>query len=275
MNINYWLKKAIKKLSHCENPRYEAEILLSHVLKCTRITIIINQEIDLSKEQYQKLNNFIYRRSIGEPIAYIIGKKEFWSLSLCVSYKTLIPRPDTEILVEKILSKVNKNFRSILDLGTGSGAIALALASVCSHWNIIGVDNSYSALKIAKINGLKLNLKNVDFFYSNWFSHINEKFHIIVSNPPYISIKEIQSLKKDIFYEPFNALISKKDGLLDIELIIRKASQYLFDKGWLFIEHGWKQKLKVQYFFKKYNFFCIQSFKDYGGNDRITFGQKK
>ncbi|AYN24871.1 peptide chain release factor N(5)-glutamine methyltransferase [Buchnera aphidicola] len=275
MNIRYFLKKATKMLSHCDNPRYEAEILLSHVLKCTRVSIIINDEIILSKKQCKKLNNFIYRRSIGEPIAYIIGKKEFWSLSLCVSYKTLIPRPDTEILVERVLSRMNKNFESILDLGTGSGAIALALASICSNWDITGVDNSNEALKIANINALKLNLENVRFFYSDWFSHINKKFHIIVSNPPYVSIKEINLLKKDLFYEPFNALISKKDGLLDIELIIQQARQHLFYKGWLLIEHGWKQKLKVQFLFKKYNFFYIESFKDYGGNDRITLGQKK
>lgn len=275
MNIHYWLKKAIKVLSHFDNPRYEAEILLSHVLKRTRISIIIDDTITLSKEQYKKLNNFVYRRSLGEPIAYIIGKKEFWSLSLCVSYTTLIPRPDTEILVEKVLSKTNKSLKYILDLGTGSGAIALALASICSNWEVTGVDNSNAALKIAKMNALKFNFKNVKFFYSDWFSHINKKFHIIVSNPPYIGIKEIKLLKKDLFYEPFNALISKKDGLLDIELIIKKSSQYLLDKGWLLIEHGWKQKLKVQYLFKKNNFFYIESFKDYGGNDRITLGQKK
>lgn len=276
MNINYWLKKIIKILSHLDNPRYEAEILLSYVLNCTRISIIINDKILLSSEQCKKLKNFVYRRSIGEPMAYITGKKEFWSLSLSVSYKTLIPRADTEILVETALSKINKNFKyKILDLGTGSGAIALALASICNNWNITGIDNSHEALEIAKINAFKLNLNNINFFYSDWFSNIHKKFHIIISNPPYISVNEIELLKKDLFYEPFNALISKKNGLLDIEIIIKKAKTYLLDEGWLLIEHGWNQKLKVQYLFKKYNFFHIKSYKDYGGNDRVTLGQKK
>ncbi|CAL4320574.1 peptide chain release factor N(5)-glutamine methyltransferase [Buchnera aphidicola] len=275
MNINLWLDKSTKILAHLDNPRYEAELLLSHFLKCTRITIMTSDKIILSKKQCQNLNTLVYRRSIGEPLAYITGQKEFWSLPLCVSYQTLIPRPDSEILIEKILSRIDKNFRCILDLGTGCGAIALSLASICSRWNIVGVDNSNEALKIAKINQLKFNFKNVNFFYSNWFSNINKKFHVIVSNPPYVDIKELGMLKKDLFFEPFNALISKKNGLLDINWIIQKSSQYLFHGGWLFIEHGWKQKLQVQYLFKKYNFFYIESYKDYGGNDRITIGKKK
>lgn len=275
MNINFWLDQSVQMLSHLDNPRYEAELLLSHFLKCTRISIITADKVLLSEKQCQNLNSLVYRRSIGEPIAYIIGKKEFWSLSLCVSHHTLIPRPDSEILIEHILSRIDKKFKLMLDLGTGCGAIALSLASICSNWNIIGVDNSHEALKIANINKFKFNLKNVNFFYSNWFSNIKKKFHVIVSNPPYISIKEIDILKKDIFFEPFNALISKKNGLLDISLIIKKSSQYLFRGGWLFIEHGWKQKFQVQNLFKKYQFFHIQSYKDYGGNDRITIGKKK
>ncbi|QFQ32018.1 peptide chain release factor N(5)-glutamine methyltransferase [Buchnera aphidicola] len=275
MKIYQWLKQTIKIFSNFEYPRFEAEILLSHVLKRSRSWIIVFDQIELNKFNQKILKNFVDRRSKGEPMAYILGKKDFWSLSLKVSPDTLIPRPDTEILVEKVLSKIDSDQTHILDLGTGCGAIALALASVCSSFQIEAVDNSHKAIKIAKTNALELSLNNVVFFYSDWFSHIDKKFNIIVSNPPYISLKEMKIFKKNLAFEPVNALLSKNNGLKDIELIIKKSKNYLFCKGWLFIEHGWKQKLQVQYLFKKYNFFSIQSYKDYGGNDRVTIGQKK
>ncbi|UPT14547.1 peptide chain release factor N(5)-glutamine methyltransferase [Buchnera aphidicola] len=275
MKIYQWLKQTIKIFSNFEYPRFEAEILLSHVLKRSRSWIIVFDQIELNKFNQKILKNFVDRRSKGEPMAYILGKKDFWSLSLKVSPDTLIPRPDTEILIEKVLSKIDSDQTHILDLGTGCGAIALALASVCSSFQIEAVDNSHKAIKIAKTNALELSLNNVVFFYSDWFSHIDKKFNIIVSNPPYISLKEMKIFKKNLAFEPVNALLSKNNGLKDIELIIKKSKNYLFCKGWLFIEHGWKQKLQVQYLFKKYNFFSIQSYKDYGGNDRVTIGQKK
>ncbi|AEO08530.1 HemK protein [Buchnera aphidicola str. Ak (Acyrthosiphon kondoi)] len=274
MNIKRWIKKSINKLSYVDNPKYEAEFLLSYVSKKTRSFIISSDYIELTRKQYKYLNYLVYRRSLGEPIAYIIKEKEFWSLSLSVSYDTLIPRPDTEILVEQVLSKIEGNSTCILDLGTGCGAISLALASVCNDWNIIGVDKSEKAIAIAQINAVKLNFKNVSFFYSDWFSNINQQFNIIVSNPPYISKKEIRFFKKDIFFEPFDALISDSHGLSDIENIIKQAKNYLLYGGWLLIEHGWQQKLKVQYLFKKYHFFAIESYQDYGGNDRVTIGKK-
>ncbi|ANZ22403.1 protein-(glutamine-N5) methyltransferase, release factor-specific [Buchnera aphidicola (Diuraphis noxia)] len=275
MNIKNWLKQSIEKLSLCDNPKYEAELLLRYVSGCTHSFILTSDTIKLNRQKYQYLNYLVYRRSLGEPLAYITKEKEFWSLSLSVSYDTLIPRPDTEILVEQVISKIQKRHALILDLGTGCGAIALSLANTCSHWRVIGVDKSKKALKIAQINACKLNLKNVSFFFSNWFSHITSKFHVIVSNPPYIGKKDIKYLKKDIFFEPYMALISKKNGLSDIEIIIKKAKFYLFSKGLLFIEHGWQQKLKVQKLFKKHNFFEIKSYQDYGGNDRLTIGKKK
>ncbi|ACL30544.1 peptide chain release factor N(5)-glutamine methyltransferase [Buchnera aphidicola str. APS (Acyrthosiphon pisum)] len=274
MNIKKWIKKSIQKLSHVDNPKFESELLLSYVTKHTRSFIISSDEIQLTEKQYKYLNHLIHRRSLGEPIAYIIKEKEFWSLSLCVSYDTLIPRPDTEILVERALSKIKSNSACILDLGTGCGAIALALASINSNWNIIGIDKSENALAIARINASKLNFKNVTFFFSDWFLNIKKKFNIIVSNPPYVSKKEIKFFKKDIFFEPLSALISDNNGLSDIENIIKNSKHYLFYGGWLMIEHGWRQKVKVQYLFKKYNFHEIESYQDYGGNDRVTIGKK-
>ncbi|QIE01913.1 peptide chain release factor N(5)-glutamine methyltransferase [Buchnera aphidicola] len=273
MNIQKWIKYWMKKLCYSDNPQYEARLLLSYVTKYTYSFILQSDEIILTKKQYKLLNHFIYRRSLGEPIAYIIKEKEFWSLSLSVSYDTLIPRPDTEILVETALSKIHNPSALILDLGTGCGAIALALSSICSDWQIVGVDKSEQAIKIANLNALKLNFKNISFFYSDWFSNIHNKFHIIISNPPYISAKEIKFLKKDIFFEPISALIAAQNGLSEIKKIIKQSKYYLFFGGWLLIEHGWKQKLSVQYLFKQYNFCAIQSYQDYGGNDRVTIGQ--
>lgn len=273
MNIQNWIKYCIKKLCYSDNPQYEARLLLSYVTKYTYSFIMQADHIFLTKTQHKSLNHIIDRRSLGEPIAYIIKEKEFWSLSLRVSYDTLIPRPDTEILVEKALSKIHHNPALILDLGTGCGAIALALASICPNWKIIGVDKSKKALKIARINALKLKFNNVSFHFSDWFSNINQKFNIIISNPPYISIKEIKFLKKDIFFEPFDALIANKNGLSEIKKIIKRSKDYLFFGGWLLIEHGWKQKLAVQYLFEKYDFCEIQSYQDYGGNDRVTIGK--
>ncbi|WP_226856622.1 HemK/PrmC family methyltransferase [Buchnera aphidicola] len=164
MKIYQWLQKTIKIFSNFEYPRYEAEILLSHVLKRSRSWIIAFDETELNQFNQNQLKNFVNRRLSGEPMAYILGKKDFWSLSLRVSPDTLIPRPDTEILVETVLSKINKNQRYILDLGTGCGAIALALGSICSNFNITAVDNSNKAIKIAKINAIELSLNNIFFF---------------------------------------------------------------------------------------------------------------
>ncbi|WP_422667122.1 peptide chain release factor N(5)-glutamine methyltransferase [Buchnera aphidicola] len=274
MNIKLWIEKTVKKLSYCDNPKYEAELLLMHVTQCSPIDIFILNNIKISDIKLKCLTNLVHRRSLGEPMAYLTGEKEFWSLSLRVSYDTLIPRPDTEILVEKTIEKISNPYSSILDLGTGCGAIALALANTCPTWSITGIDNSKQALKIAKFNALKLKLHNIYFFYSNWFSHIYKKFDIIVSNPPYISINEIKNLKRDILFEPINALFSDKNGFADIELIIKTSFQYLLYNGWLLIEHGWKQKSIIQYLFQKYKFSDIQSYKDYGGNDRVTIGKK-
>ncbi|CAL4320170.1 peptide chain release factor N(5)-glutamine methyltransferase [Buchnera aphidicola] len=274
MNIQKWIQKTSEKLSLCDNPKYEAEILLIYTSQHTYSDILTFNHIKMSAMQLKNLKNLVYRRSLGEPMAYLKGEKEFWSLSLRVSYDTLIPRPETEILVEQVLLKAQDKFSSILDLGTGSGNIALALASACKHFRITGIDNSKKALKIAKYNAVNLKLYNICFFYSDWFSCVKKKFHIIVSNPPYISIDESFLLKKDIFFEPFNALFSKNNGLADIEHIIKNSFHYLLYKGWLLVEHGWKQKLIIQHFFKKYNFHNITSHKDYGGNDRVTIGQK-
>ncbi|XBC38334.1 MAG: peptide chain release factor N(5)-glutamine methyltransferase [Buchnera aphidicola (Floraphis choui)] len=277
MNIESWLNLAILQLNNLDNinSRLDAEVLLSHILNRSISWIICNNSYIISDNDLKQLNNLIKRRLNSEPIAYLIGKKEFWSLSLIVSRSTLIPRPDTEILVEQALMRLeNTNFKTVLDLGTGCGCIALALASMKSNCYVIGIDCIQESINIARKNAENLHLDNITFFNSFWFSSVNRKFDIIVSNPPYISLKEIDILEKELLFEPMIALISTSSGLGSINYIIKRSKKYLNNKGWLLIEHSWMQKVRVQKLFKKYGFINIITYPDYSGHDRITVGQK-
>ncbi|WMY97753.1 MAG: peptide chain release factor N(5)-glutamine methyltransferase [Arsenophonus sp.] len=230
----------------------------------------------MHKKKLKKLNFLLKKRYIGYPISYITKKKEFWSIPIYVSKKTFIPRPETESLVEQSLILINNNKKNkILDLGTGTGAISLALAKELKKSQITGVDISHHAIKIAKYNSRLLKIKNVNFYQSNWFSKIskNSKFNIIVSNPPYISSSNVSLELNDIRFEPKIALISKNNGLKDIEIIINNATFYLKNKGWLLIEHSEFQKKRVQFLFRKYKYKNILSIKDYNNFDRITIGK--
>ncbi|WP_343153873.1 peptide chain release factor N(5)-glutamine methyltransferase [Buchnera aphidicola (Mindarus keteleerifoliae)] len=216
------------------------------------------------------------RRTLHEPVAYLIKKKEFWSLSLLVSPFTFIPRPETEIIIEIIQNMFDKQSQlHILDLGTGSGAIALSLADIFPNSYVIGIDQIYNAVKIAKKNARKLSINNVFFMYSDWFSSLERKnFHIIVSNPPYVSAEDYQSLKSEIFFEPYSALVSPEKGYFDLKKIIRYSQNYLYHKGWLLIEHGSNQKKFINKFMKFSNFKNVNSYRDHQGFYRVTIGQK-
>ncbi|XBC42957.1 MAG: peptide chain release factor N(5)-glutamine methyltransferase [Buchnera aphidicola (Kaburagia rhusicola ensigallis)] len=275
MNIKSWLDIACLKLNNSNN-KLDAEVLLSHILNRSIDWLVGHSSYKISKNDCKQLNDLLERRINGEPIAYLIKQKEFWSLPFVVSYDTLIPRPDTEILVEQTLTRLdNVNYKSILDLGTGCGCIALTLASIKFNCYIVGVDFVQKAIYIAKKNAKILQLNNVVFFHSFWFSSVNQTFDIIVSNPPYISLNEIDNLEKELLFEPLAALVSSDNGLGSIRYIIKNSKKYLKNMGWLLIEHGWMQKVRVQKLFKKYNFFNIVTYQDYSGNNRITVGQKR
>ncbi|XBC39382.1 MAG: peptide chain release factor N(5)-glutamine methyltransferase [Buchnera aphidicola (Nurudea shiraii)] len=277
MNIKLWLNIAVLKLklSGCCSPRLDAEVLLSFVLRKDVSWIIRYSSFKILGHDLNKLNNLLKRRLNGEPIAYLVKKKEFWSLSFIVSKFTLIPRPETETLVECTLERLNNaNYIDILDLGTGCGCIALTLASMNPNCNFIGVDCSKESIDVAKENARVLKFKNVKFFQSFWFSLIKKNFDVIVSNPPYISLNEISGLDRELLFEPFLALISADDGLSSIHYIIKNSRKYLRNMGWLLIEHSWMQRSRVQKLFKKYNFTNIMTYRDYSGNDRVTVGQK-
>ena len=228
------------------------------------------------------------RRLKGEPIAYILGEKEFWSLPLNVSEGTLIPRPDTEILVEKALQialeKLEENpphFR-ILDLGTGTGAIALALASelfpICQkkaiQLDVIGVDLMPEVVKLAQSNAEKNKLK-VQFLQSRWFEHVEGQFDIIVSNPPYIDETDEHLSQGDVRFEPRSALVAGENGLADLRHLIECASVHLKDNGYLLLEHGWKQGEEVRSIFWQNHWQGVATIRDYGDNERVTLGYWK
>lgn len=281
------LLSAVQLLKHTESARLDAEILLAHVLKKVRSYLLAWPEYVLTAEQNQQFQNLLARRLKGESIAHILGEKEFWSLTLEVTPDTLIPRPDTELLVELALQKLPENaVQMIADLGTGSGAIALAIASERPHWQIIATDKYPETLAVAKRNAAKLGLVNVYFYLGNWCeallhidnfqtekTEIRTKFNAIISNPPYISASDPHLRSPNLLFEPQQALISDKDGYADLNQIINQAKAHLFEGGWLLLEHGFDQAVVVQQQMQAAGYKNISSHRDLSGHLRATAGQ--
>ncbi|KLU16669.1 MULTISPECIES: peptide chain release factor N(5)-glutamine methyltransferase [Xenorhabdus] len=278
MNYQHWLQHAAAQLITSDSPKRDAEILLQHVTGRSRTYLIAFNETPVSPEEASQLDILLARRIQGEPIAYIVGEREFWSLSLTVSPATLIPRPDTECLVEKALELLPESSAQILDLGTGTGAIALALASERQDCGVTGVDINPDAVALAKHNAArntgKLPVHNVNFLQSEWFSAVGERqFDMIVSNPPYIDELDPHLREGDVRFEPAAALIAAQNGIADLQTIIEQARHFLLPNGWLLLEHGWKQGIVVRNLFLEKGYQQIATFQDYGGNERITVGR--
>ncbi|KEY91655.1 protein methyltransferase [Candidatus Photodesmus blepharus] len=276
-DIGSILKISSEKLkdSGSGSPRLDAEILLCHTLEKTRSYLVTWPERLLTRIQFEHFSEMLTRRLNGEPIAYIIGEWEFWSLSLKVSESTLIPRPDTERLVEVALRRTYKQNGSILDLGTGTGAIALSLASEMCRRRVIGVDVELQAQVLAVENARRLNILNVNFFVGSWFQPIddNEKFSLIVSNPPYMKENDSHLLQGDVRFEPMSALVAKEEGLADIKYIAVHSRFYLENFGWLMLEHAHDQGQAVRKILVSLGYQKVLTEKDYAGNDRVTIGQ--
>lgn len=267
-----WATHTLKNTS--DSPKLDAEVLLLHVLDKPKSYLFTWPEAELTEVQLSTFKKLIAERETGHPVAHLVGVREFWSLELEVNNSTLIPRPDTETLVEKALNLDLPTNAKMLDLGTGTGAIALSLASEQSNWQITAVDYSEQAVALAKRNQQKHALNNVTIMQSDWFSAVpNQQFDLIVSNPPYIDALDEHLSQGDVRFEPKSALVAPDNGMADIKLIIEQARQYLAPNGYLLIEHGYQQALLLQEFFAQMAYSNILTIKDMAGCDRVTMAQ--
>lgn len=269
-----WLRQAISQLSQSESPRRDAEILLGFVTGKARTFILAFGETVLSESELERLNELLARRERGEPVAHLVGVREFWSLPLFVSPATLIPRPDTECLVEQALDRLPEAPCRILDLGTGTGAIALALGSERQDCQITAVDVMPDAVALATRNAEQLGITNVTVLTSHWFSALEgQQFELIVSNPPYIDEQDPHLAMGDVRFEPRSALVAAKEGLADLAWIIAQSRRFLRPGGWLLLEHGWQQGEAVRALFSDQGYVQVETCRDYGDNERLTLGR--
>ena len=279
MNIENTLNEGIKilKKNRISNPQLDSEILLSSSIKRNKKHIILNPKEFLKSEQLKKFNNLIERRKKGEPIAYLINKKEFWKDEFFVNKDVLIPRPDTELIIEQVLKIYSKESQlQILDIGTGSGCILLSILKERPNFYGTGIDISKKSINVSKFNAKQLNLKNrVKFFHSSVDNFKIGKYDIIVSNPPYIEFLSLKYLEKDIVnFEPKLALNGGLDGFSKIRNVINKAKNLIKKNGKFILEIGFNQKNKVKKILKEESFYVNRTIKDYGNNDRCIISTK-
>lgn len=271
---------ALEKAHHelvplSDTPLLDAEVLLADVLQVSRSYLFAFPERELTNDEMHSFKKWIEQRKQNMPVAYITGHKEFWSLDLKVTENTLIPRPETERLVECVLQEISGPNKRILDLGTGSGAIALALAHERPSWEIYATDISIDALKIATLNAKRLHLSQVVFYHGDWFDAFSsrELFDAIVSNPPYIAPDDPDLEKRTVDHEPKSALFADEKGLKEARHIIMFAKDYLKPSGMLFLEHGFKQAREMRNIFLKMGYSNINTVQDLAGLDRVTSGR--
>lgn len=276
-NIADTLRSAVQRLqaSGSETPELDAQVLLKEVLQCERSYFYTWPERMLSASNADVFEAFLQQRELGTPVAHILGSREFWSLELEVNAATLIPRPETEILVEAALQLVTKPDAKVLELGTGTGAIALALASENANWAITAVDVVPEAVELARKNVLRHKLTQVRVLLSSWFSNLSaQQFDLIVSNPPYIDESDVHLKQGDVRFEPHSALVAAEQGLADLRHIISTSVDYLSPEGWLIVEHGAEQGDDVQRIFTEHHYNEIHTRQDYANLDRVTCGRR-
>jgi len=280
------IKQQIQQLTNGESnnqlPSFWFTDWLLHVIDKPAIALMTDEGYQLADSEVARFNDGVVKMQQGIPLAYLTGQQEFWSLNFSVNEHTLIPRPDTEVLVEQVLNWINAqpvqlSNKRLLDLGTGSGCIAISLAHELKHanWQVVAVDLSSEALKVAQHNAVSNNVANVEFVQSSWYQALpiydEPQFDIIVSNPPYID--ETDEHLAGLTAEPISALSAPNQGFADIEHIIQQATLYLCTGGLLAIEHGYDQGAAVRNLFLDSGFELVHTVKDYGGNDRVTLGQ--
>ncbi|MFC6840039.1 peptide chain release factor N(5)-glutamine methyltransferase [Xanthomonas theicola] len=265
------LRAACAQIDHAD-----AEALLIHALQRDRAWLFAHARDPLPAPATQRFGELLARRAQGEPVAYLTGRRGFWTLDLAVGPATLIPRADTERLVELALERVDAApGRRIADLGTGSGAIALALASERPQTQVLATDLSEAALALAQANARTLGLDNVAFAHGRWLAPLaGQRFDLIASNPPYIAAGDPHLAQGDLRYEPAGALASGADGLDDLRLIAAAAPAHLLAGGWLLLEHGWDQGAAVRALMRQAGLTQVDTAQDLEGRDRVTLGQR-
>ena len=279
MNIENILNDGIRilKESKISNPQLDSEILLSNSIKKNKKHIILNPKEILNSEQTETFKNLIERRKIGEPVAYLINKKEFWKDEFFVNKGVLIPRPDTELIVEQVLKIYSKDSKlHVLDIGTGSGCILLSILKERPNFYGTGIDISKKSINVSKLNAKQLNLTNrAKFFHSSVDNFKIGKYDIIVSNPPYIELFNLKYLEKDVInFEPKLALSGGFDGFSKIRKVINKAKILIKKNGKFILEIGFNQKNKVKKILKEEGFYVNKAIRDYGNNDRCIISTK-
>ena len=266
---------AHQKLADSPSARFDAETLMAHALESTRSFLYAHPELQLPHNRSETFKKLVKQRAQGQPIAYLTESCEFWSLPLKVSPAVLIPRPETELLVEAALKKIplEADWR-IADLGTGSGAIALALASERKKCEIHATDISMAAIRIARENASQLGSDHIQFHCGSWNEPLQGKFHLVVSNPPYIDADDAHLKQGDLCFEPREALTPGADGLSAIRKISQLAKAMLVDGGWLMFEHGWQQGLSTRKILQDAGFVNVETLQDLQGHERVTLGEK-
>lgn len=273
MTLAHWRLQLRQQLTESDSPDLDADLLLCHVLAKPRPFLLSWPEYQLTQSETEQLMALVARRQQGEPIAHLIKEQGFWTLLLEVSADTLIPRPDTELMIEAALSRLPNTPVMVADLGTGTGAIALALKSERPQDTVVAVEFNENAVALARRNSERLGLA-ITVHQGSWFAPLSGlKFEMLVSNPPYIDSADSHLLTGDVRFEPASALVASQAGMADLYHLITHAPHYLKDQGWLLLEHGWQQGALVRERLSQQGYQGIETWRDYGGNERITLAQ--
>ena len=270
------LKQATRQLHMHEQAGLDAEVLLAHVLNKPRVYLHAWPEAELSQDQESRFLHIIRQRAAGQPVAYLTGQREFWSLNFAVTPDTLIPRPETELLVEQTLELLpeNQSLR-IADLGTGSGVIAVALAHERRHWQLYAVDRSFQCIKLAQRNARRLGVDGLCFIHADWSEALtHHAFDAIVANPPYIADRDPHLQQGDVCFEPASALTAGPQGLDDLIRLTADAPRVLKPGGWIVLEHGMEQTDDVHKLLNRIAFTNITTKRDLAGLERVSYAQR-